>query len=253
MKDEALRYIGNDYGKCLYLYIDLIKYGLENENINMWCQKKEGKIQALVFSYYNGAHVFSKDEVFDAEDVADCLKKLEPAMICGMETVIDKVHGHMGDGYAVELGKVAELTDFRALSDGIAYQASLDEIKEVAELLSTDEALGKPYGYDLLYRQLTERYQENFGRNYIYRVDGRVAATASTYAETDELCVISGVMVDKEYRGRKLSEKVLAAICGDLKSEGKRVFSYYYIQSAMKMHRAVGFTEIGTWAKLIRE
>lgn len=48
-KKEIIDYIGQDYGKCLYLYIDLLKYGLSNKNINMWWQKKGEDITVLVF------------------------------------------------------------------------------------------------------------------------------------------------------------------------------------------------------------
>ena len=29
-------YIGNDYDKCLYLYLDFLKYGLDNDNLKFW-------------------------------------------------------------------------------------------------------------------------------------------------------------------------------------------------------------------------
>ena len=29
-------YIGTEYYKCLYLYLDFLKYGLDNENLKFW-------------------------------------------------------------------------------------------------------------------------------------------------------------------------------------------------------------------------
>ena len=68
---EIFDYIGKDYGKCAYLYIDLKKYGFENENVNIWYQKEGDQIKVLMFQYYNGMHVFSRDNIFDAQDAAN--------------------------------------------------------------------------------------------------------------------------------------------------------------------------------------
>lgn len=250
-KSEILEYIGDEYGKCLYLYIDLLKYGFDNEHVKLWYQKDNEEIKVILLNYYSGVHVYSRQEEFDEADLADLIKKINPSMICGLDTVIDKIRSYL-PGYILETGIVAELTNYNDFNDDNSYPASLDEIEELAKLLATDEALGKPYGFELLFEQLKTRYEERFGRNYIYRIDGEIAATASTYAEIDKVAVISGVMVAPKYRGRGLSKLVLSSLCKALKDEGKRVYSFYYIEQAMKMHKAVGFTEIGKWSKLVQ-
>lgn len=249
---DILEYIGTSYGECLYLYIDFLKYGFENENVNVWYQKKEGKIVALVLQYYTGIHVFSKGRNFDVEDVVSLLKEISPSMICGMKWTLDKIVDYF-ENYEMETGIVGVLKDLKVFNTEGCYRANEDEIKEVAELLATDDALGKPYGFDLLYKQLLERYHEKFGRNFIYRKDGKIVATASTYAEAGNAAVISGVMVHPDFRGQGLSKNVLSAVCGSLKEDGIDVFSYYYIPSATRMHESVGFEPIGDWAKLVKE
>ena len=249
---DIMNYIGEDYGKCLYLYIDLLKYGLTNKHINMWWQKSQNEISVLVFQYYSGVHVFSQNEEFDVNDVINLIKKISPSMICGMESVISKLAPYLSQDYELELGSVAELIDFKDFNDTVSYRAKENELPELAAFLSTDNSLGKPYGYELLKTQLLERYREGFGRNYIMRSHNEILATASTYAEKEKIAVISGVMVNPKYRGKGLSKKVLSALCRELKTNGMRVFSYYYIESAMRMHQAVGFKKIGNWAKLVQ-
>lgn len=248
---EILEYIGKSYGQCLYLYVDLLKYGFDNENINVWFQKEDNEIKALVLQYYTGVHVFSKDVEFDVKKVVDLLKEINPSMICGMKWTLDKIKDYF-DNYEMEVGIVGELTNLKVYDTRGCYKANAEEIKELAELLAEDESLGKPYGFDLLYKQLLERYEENFGRNFIYREDGKIVATASTYAEKGGVAVISGVMVHPDYRGKGLSKNVLSAVCDNLKNDGFDVFSYYYIPSATRMHQSVGFEPIGDWAKLVR-
>ena len=248
---EIIEYIGKSYGQCLYLYVDLLKYGFDNENINVWFQKEEDEIKALVLQYYTGVHVFSKEVEFDVKEVVDLLKEINPSMICGMKWTLDKIKDYF-DNYEMEIGIVGELTNLKVYDTEGCYKANAEEIKELAELLSEDESLGKPYGFELLYKQLLERYEENFGRNFIYRDNGKIVATASTYAEKGGVAVISGVMVHPEYRGKGLSKNVLSAVCDNLKKDGFDVFSYYYIPSATRMHQSVGFEPIGDWAKLVR-
>lgn len=69
---KVFDYIGEDYDKCAYLYIDLKKYGIEDENINVWYQKNnDGEIAVIALMYYNGMHVFSRQNVFDVDDLAE--------------------------------------------------------------------------------------------------------------------------------------------------------------------------------------
>ena len=51
-------YIGEDYGKCLYIYIDLKKYGIDDENFNVWIQYNENEdICAIISEYYGGIQI----------------------------------------------------------------------------------------------------------------------------------------------------------------------------------------------------
>lgn len=249
-REDILEYIGDDYGKCLYMYVDLMKYGFENENINVWMQKNDNLITAVVLQYYTGMHVFSRDGKFDKEDVACLIRQKSPSMICGMETTITQIKNLL-EGFKLETGYVGHLEQLNEFDTEQSVRAKDDEIIEIAKLLSTDEALGAPYGFELLYNQLKERQNEKFGRSYIHREGNEIIATASTYAEYAGVAVISGVMVHENHRGKGLSKDVLSAICKELRNEGVDVFSYYYIPSATRMHEAVGFKTIGKWAKLV--
>ena len=39
-------YIGNEYDKCLYLYLDFIKYGLSNPNLKFWFDIEKSEIKS---------------------------------------------------------------------------------------------------------------------------------------------------------------------------------------------------------------
>lgn len=253
-KDESviLDYIGNNFGECLYLYLDFLKYGFSDENINLWLQKQGEKVVLLVLQYYNGMHVFTKnlDEV-DFNDLNQLILDRKPTMICGMGKIIKKLR-HYHKDYEIEVGYVGKIHDLKVSSDSNCRLANREDLKRVAEFVSKDEALGKPYGFELLYQQMLERYDQKYGRTFFMERNGQIIGTASTYAEENQCAVVSGVLIDSNYRGQGLSKIILSALCENLLAENFHVFSYYYIEQAIKMHHSVGFDDLGEWAKLVK-
>ena len=64
-------YIGNEYYKCLYLYIDMIKYGCSSEFTKTWIQENDGNTTAVMLAYHSALHVYSKDLKFDIRELAE--------------------------------------------------------------------------------------------------------------------------------------------------------------------------------------
>ena len=248
-----LSYIGNDYGKCAYLYIDLKKYGIDHPEVEIWYQPDEnGKICLIMLRYYNGMHAFSQTGAFDAADAANLASGIAPAMLCGMEQTIDPIAPYLADAYEPEIGHVLRLAHYNGKHNPDAYKAGKEDYADIARLLSEDEVMGGPYGYELLYRQLIERFEEGFGRSWVLRDEKGVAANSATYAELSDIAVVSGGIVRPDRRGEGLYSKQIGSLCRDLTSEGKEVISYAYGGSAEGAHYSVGFEKLGIWKKLIR-
>jgi len=249
---RILEYIGSDYGKCAYLYIDLKKYGFDNENVHLWVDEDENnKINAVVLKYYNGMHIFSREQDFDAEKVAELVKETEPSLVCGMKETIDLVAPYVNEDYKPEYGKVLRLEEYTGICNEAVFRAKKEDLKAIVELLMTDEEMGGPYTFDMLYGQFVERFDDGFGRNWVRMDEKGVVSHCATYAELDDIAVISGGIVRMDYRGKGEYPGQLGAMCKDLYNEGKEVISYYY-GGAKSAHKAVGFKILGDWAKLIR-
>lgn len=250
--ENILEYIGDDYDKCAYLYIDLKKYGFDNEHVKVWKSIGINKeINAVVLQYYNGMHIFSRNNEFSSANVIEVIADRTPMLICGMKETLERITPLLPD-YEVEYGKVLTLNDYTGIANNEVYRANREDLKEIAELLSEDEELGKPYGFELLYKQLTERFDEGFGRNWIRRDESGIVSHCATYAEIDNLAVISGGIVREDKRGKGEYPGQLGAMCRDLKAENIKVISYYY-GGAKTAHRKVGFEVLGDWVKLIRK
>lgn len=52
-QEEILSYIGGEYFKCLYLYIDIIKFGCSSTMTRTWKQVTNGKITSVMLAYHS--------------------------------------------------------------------------------------------------------------------------------------------------------------------------------------------------------
>ena len=252
---SVFEYIGNDYGNCLYIYIDLKKYGLNNKDFNVWYQMNaDNEIHAVITEYYKGIQIYSRYNDFVFEEIADFLKDKNASLVFARKETADIIKEYLS-GFSEEHGVVGKFMGLKCEPNKDAYSASDKEVSEIVALVAADEDIGKPYGYDSLFDQYTSRREDNFGRNYILRdkETNTIISHAGTYAELPELAVIGGVITAPEYRGKGYSKGNLAALCLELQSENKDVFSFFYVPSAMKMHYGVGFEKYCDWVKLIKE
>ena len=60
-EDEKIieSYIGTEYYKCLYLYMNLQRYGTGSQAIDVYMDKFENKIKAVYLFYFSCVHVYS--------------------------------------------------------------------------------------------------------------------------------------------------------------------------------------------------
>lgn len=71
--EDILSYIGNEYYKCLYLYIDMQQYGCSSEFTKTWIQEDNGEITAVMLAYHSAMHVYSKQQNFDVQELTEFL------------------------------------------------------------------------------------------------------------------------------------------------------------------------------------
>ncbi|OYO90780.1 hypothetical protein CG709_13295, partial [Lachnotalea glycerini] len=121
--------------------------------------------------------------------------KLKPSIISSTTDVIDLLSHELSKEYQVEKGFVTSLIQTNELISKSDVQcADVNDLEEIAKLICSDYGLGGHYDVIQLKNQLSTRMQEKFGRNYIIRQNGQIVCHAATYAEVDNLAVISGVI-----------------------------------------------------------
>ena len=249
--EKLLTYFEQDLKNCLYSYIDLKKFGIANPNLTVYFDESEG-ICCTALKYYEGLQLFDADGKIDAKKTAELIRDLNSHIVSSTIDVIEKLYPLLKDAYEMEQGYVTEMLSMPEceISEEVR-PAELSEYDEIAKLICSDEGVGGHYEPDELKNQLLTRLGEGMGRNYILKRDGEIIHHAATYAELDNLAVISGVITREDWRGKGVGTLAVRKLCHDLLQEGKKPCLFYYTKQAEGFYKKIGFEEGTGWAKLV--
>ena len=234
-------YIGTDYDKCLYLYLDFVKYGLNNENLKFWLDMENDEIKCVVLKYYSGMHVFSKDKNCNYDKIAELILEETPSVICAEKPLIENLDEKLAETeYKAEYGWVRVLSKKYACENSMVKRADDDDIEKIASLIKNDH-MGEFYELDELIAQMKEREDDDYGRNYVIKEDEKIISNASTTAEVEGVAVLSNVITDPSYRGKGLATVVCSKLCNDLIDEGKNIYLINYTEESTGLYDKLGF------------
>lgn len=247
-------YIGSEYYKCLYLYIDMQQYGCSSEFTKTWLQEDNGEITAVMLAYHSAMHVYSKQLNFDVQELTEFLLEKNPTIICACAELVKLLEAQMSsNGFLSEYGHIGKFVHYKPYA--AKYDIGLankEDIKKIAKLLYDDDDIGSSYTMEDLVKQIEERIESGFVRSYVIKENNHVVAHLGTGAETDNLCTISYVITAPEYRGKGLSSSLFFYACEKLTAEGKEIYSVYYPENSRRLHHKMGFDDCCEFGKLYR-
>ena len=226
-----------------------------------------GALRCVLLQYYTGINVFSYKNNLDVPATVAFLQEKQPSMINGPLETLEKLYPYFRETYDFEAGYVTELlekpkdesmsetdeSDAETQAEFPVEKAGEAELPEIAALICTDEGVGGTYTPEGLAAQLLERQRDGFGRNYFIRQNGRIVCHAGTYAEVDDLAVVSGVITAEDSRGQNLADRVVSKLNKELLAEGKHPCLFYYTKSAARLYAKTGYAAGTGWEKLIRK
>lgn len=249
--DTILKFFEQDLTHCLYSYIDLKKYGINNPNLKIYYYEDKGKITAAAASYYSGLQLYSNNGTLPVEETIKLIDSLKPSLIASAQNLIELIKDNFVNGYSLESGYVCGITSTTHVCRKYeVIRASYDDLEEISRLICSDKGVGGHYTINELKDQLRDRMEEGFGRNYIIRLDGKIVCHAATYAEISNLSVISGVITHSDYRGKGLALETVTKLCDDLLAEGKHPHLFFYTKEAFSLYSRIGFGSPSNWCKL---
>jgi len=253
----VVEYIGEGRVRCFYLYIDLVECGTQKEGVGLWLDLDEdGGINGVMYRYYDTLHLFSRG-MFPVDAALPLVKELDPKVVTGDVEAIKALRERLDGHYTYEESYIITADKYMdGHSDLEVTEAGEADVPEIAALMMKAEIYYTVYTYESLCEQLYDRVREGFGHLYAMRTpEGRLVATNATNAETADMAVISGLVTDPEMRGRGLGRAITASTWNVVKRAGKQGIAFLGSdnRNTLSLHRKMGYTFHGLYARLIRE
>lgn len=204
--------------------------------------------------YFDTMHIicFSEEERFIEQLVAFICEHNIKRITANVE-IVNQIgcikNGAITNGLILLLDKNKFLSPFQKYS--IEKAKLPQEFLEIAHLLRNDDSFKKNYLSDqILGCQLYERYKANNGRSYFYSEKNKIIATVSTYAECDNIAVISGVFTDDAYKGKGIGTFLLSVLKNNLVDENKNSIIYCFEEGLINFYEKLGVLEKKVCAKI---
>lgn len=258
-QEAVLKYLKKSVAECIYMYIDILNYGVVSENVSVWLQEQNGQIVLVVMKYFDSFQVYSHKQEIDVEQILKLLQEYPVTMISARRDIIEQLE-RVCRGYRAIYGAVFDVSHVRRTFGAVAMakpctlkvtEAVEDDAAEITKLLCSDDTFRVNYKEDDLLRQLTERIRTHTGRSVIIRMDDRIIAHHGTFAETKGIAVVSGLVVRPEYRGLGCYESLVSYLGGQLMKEGKIPYAFAISDKAIRYHKAV-YTQCSEYGKLVK-
>lgn len=239
---------------CFYLYMDMIQYGTEHPDMDLWICREDNVIKAAFYRYHDTIHMFSRGQ-FPQDEVGQFLKE-HPCKVVTMLKPDADVLGDLFEGCECELSNVITARKhMEGRTDLDIRPADESDAEDIAALMMKDSIYNTVYTQDVLTAQILERLHSGFGRLFVIRRDGKVIATNATTAELEDMAVISGLVTDPDQRGQGLGQAITAHTWNLVRQEGKMGLAYIACDNvnSMRLHEKMGYDILGVHARFVRE
>lgn len=247
-----LEYLKAHFSNCIYLYIDLKKYGVTHPEVLFWYSEADGDPNTVIMKYYNSFQIFSADKDWKPDEYAAFIAQHSVLTISGNIEVIRKLDKHLRGfktayGLVIHEKKYKEFPQFSLVSKADAHDAL-----EIARLMCSDQEFGENYTVENLSRQLADRILENAGRSYILRENDRIVAHVGTFIEDETMVVESGLIVDRTFKNKFYGLIIHEYLKKTMIEEGKNVYAFR-INEHMQSYTKAGNDDIcGYYGKMTR-
>lgn len=250
---EIFTFLRENLADCLYLYIDVKKYGLQNPNMTVWLERKgeEQRIHTVIMKYYDSLQMVSDAEDWDKGWLKELILKRRYNSVSGKASMISELASMLEQFYHTSYGVVFRLEEYRKFEDAdMVEHASERDMREIAELICTDAFFRACYSTEILERQLRERLQSRMGRNVVIREDGKIISHIATYAEFEDIAITSGMITHPDYRNSIYGFLAESFLTNELLNEGKQVYTFVIDKPRKKLLTLMGAKICGEYGRM---
>lgn len=245
-----LTYLKRNLADCLYMYIDIAKYGLENPNMKIWINSDQNGVRFVMMMYYSGISVQADENAYDPEEIARIVKEEKATVVRGKKSIVEKIEPLLSE-FTAEYGYVFEFTNYRYDDfDGKVETAVSGDTLEIAKLIRTNEELGSYFDVDGLAKQLSERIETGMGRSLIIRENDKIVAHIATYAEFEKLAVTSALIVAPSSQNGIYGSILEGDLVRQLWDEGFKVYTFIIKRLRKRLLETMGNKCVGEFGRL---
>ncbi len=223
--ERLIEYIATDCQKVPYLYLNIVRYGIRNQNVRVWYDE-EKEITGVYLLYYDCLHFYAKEpDTYDIQTVLSHIENCEPRVIMLQFEIGDKIYPKLETSHYVEKNHLLNIRGREEQEVVSCEVAKLEDIEEIVDMMMADEEFSYVYKREVLLNQFLERCRDGFGRSFILREEGKIVAVCNTYGEGPGLAVISGLLIDKQHRGKGYAMELEGSLCRLLRLENKKIMA----------------------------
>jgi len=250
--ERVLRYIGCSYEECLYLYLNLRKYGMDSSDVSVWLDKGNDQILGVYLKYFDCLHFFTKDSKYQIQDILSQIELRHPKVIFMQKQIGEKISERLAPLYELHYMDVMSAGRVRSVDTDGVKRTDRSDISSVVDFLMSDAAYTRVYDRKTVYDQFLQRYNDGYSRFHYISKNGKIVSCAGTNAELNDVAVIGGLLTSPPCRGQGLCSKVTSSIWSEVLSEGKRAFSLVDDPVSKHLHNRLGISAVGTVAKFCK-
>lgn len=251
---RIMSYLEQDLANCLYMYGDLEVYGLEDPNISLWYSEKDGELNAVVFKYFRGSHVFSLKRNYDVDEVVDHLNSIGIDRVCSDGDTIRALHKKMGDEFTEEYGRTLKLSKYRRFKPDVDIEVAEEkDAEQIAKFLMLHELYSESYTVEALYEELKDRIGRGIGRSFIIRDGERIVGHSSYNLETSKYAVEGLTLVHDDFRNTFYGIYLESHLINTAVDEGKVMYGMVFDEQRAKGFVKMGNEDVGEYGKMNRK
>lgn len=232
----------------IYIYGNLIKYGLENDSVSFYSCEDFGFV---LMQYFND-YVFSTNKKIDIQDLKEIAKKLnssKESAISGIDASIQQLLPYL-ENTTIKKTKLMKfetsLSNFQFQNQNELLIAKKDDIPELSLFFLRIPEFSFKFNSNNVYNRLTRTIDNDL---IAYAREGNlISFSATATAISDISCMLTDISVDKNHRNKGLGKKYTRQFCEYLFSKNiSNIFLYVESPIALEVYQKIGFKYISDY------
>lgn len=220
---------------------------MDSEYIMTWVNIIDDNIKAVLMQYHNGMHIYSSGLDYNKTELVHLIKEVKPVMVLGVAQMISDIAGLL-DEYDHEYGYIKRMKKCGGYKYDAIRTATIDDVVALTEMLMSDAEFSAGYTFDEMYRQISERILDGYGKTFYICDQDQITAQFGIAAELDDFIVISNVYTAKAYRGQGYAARLFSYI--KQISADKQIYLFCYGDRLDRYYDKIGFETAQLWGKM---